>query len=70
MPVESANSMSTVERYHDPFRRGCHIFKKGSPDMTDELALQMAIKAVNDSIGPGGMSPTLVVYGAIPRLGL
>jgi hypothetical protein len=28
----------------------------------------MAIKAVNDTTGPNGLVPTLLVYGAYPRV--
>lgn len=30
----------------------------------------MAVKAVNDSAGPEGLVPTLLFFGALPRLGL
>jgi hypothetical protein len=33
-------------------------------DIYKELALQMAIKAVNDTAGPDGLVPTLLVYRA------
>src|SRR5579871_6713052 len=33
-----------------------------------EVALQMAVKAVNDSAGPNGLIPTLLVFGAFPRM--
>lgn len=29
----------------------------------------MAVEAENDSMGPDGISPTLAVYGSIPRFG-
>jgi len=32
------------------------------------MVLQMAVKAVNDSAGPDGIVPTLLVFGAYPRL--
>ena len=28
----------------------------------------MAVKAVNDTAGPNGLIPTLLVYGAYPRI--
>ena len=28
----------------------------------------MAVKAVNDTAGPDGLVPTLLVYGAYPRI--
>jgi hypothetical protein len=30
--------------------------------------LQMAVKAINDLAGPDGIVPTLLVFGAYPRL--
>lgn len=69
VPVESANSMSIIERYHGPVRREFKIIKSEAPDLSDEEILQLAIKSINDSVGPGGIIPTLQVYGALPRLG-
>jgi len=37
-------------------------------DIQKELTLQMAIKAVNDTAGPDGLVPTLLVYRAYPRI--
>lgn len=34
---------------------------------SDEDCLQMAVKAFNDTIGPEGLCPSLLVYGAISR---
>jgi hypothetical protein len=33
---------------------------------TKELNLQIAIKAVNDTTGPDGLVPTLLVFSAYP----
>ena len=71
IPVESPQSMATVERYHAPLRRAYNIIAADSPQNTDPaLTLQAAVKACNDSVGPNGLIPTLLVFGAIPRLGL
>lgn len=70
VPIESPNSMSFVERYHVPVRRAYNIINAEAPDTDPEQALQMAVKSVNDSAGPDGLVPTLLVYGALPRLGL
>ena len=32
------------------------------------MALQMAVKAVNDTAGPDRLVPTLLVYRAYPRI--
>lgn len=70
VPIESANSMTYVERYHVPLRRAYKIMKDEAPGLDDEALLQCAVKSVNDSVGPDGLVPTLLVYGALPRLGL
>lgn len=70
VPVESAHSMNYVERYHEPLRRAFKIIKQEAPDLDPDAALQCAVKSVNDSAGPDGLVPTLLVYGALPRLGL
>ena len=36
--------------------------------MSEEAILQMAVKAVNDTAGPNGLVPTLLVFGAYPRM--
>ena len=69
VPVEAEYSMSIVERYHSPLRRAYRIIRAEAPSMDKESALQAAVKALNDSAGPDGLIPTLLVYGALPRLG-
>ena len=69
VPVEAHHSIGKVERYHQPLRRAYSIISqelkgKASP----ENILQMAVKAVNDSAGPDGLVPTLLVFGAYPRM--
>ena len=32
------------------------------------MILQMAVKAINNSAGPNGLVPTLLVFSAYPRL--
>jgi hypothetical protein len=38
------------------------------PDVNKEAVLQIVFKAINDSIGPNGLIPTLLVYSAYPRI--
>ena len=68
VPVEAHNSVGKVERYHAPLRRTYQILGIELPNTPKELILQMAIKAVNDSAGPDGIMPTLLVFGAYPRM--
>ena len=70
MPVEAHNSVGIVERYHGPVRRAYEIIIEELKDqgISRDAALQTAFKAINDSAGPDGLIPTLLVYGAFPRM--
>jgi len=68
VPVEAHNSVGIVERYHGPVRRAYSIITTEIHDIDKDMALQMAFKAINDSAGPDGLIPTLLVYGAYPRM--
>jgi hypothetical protein len=67
-PTEAHNSMGKVERYHLPLRRAFDIITKEIPSLDKITRLQMAVKAVNDTVGPDGLVPTLLVFGAFPRM--
>jgi len=72
VPVEAHNSIGKVERYHAPLRRAYEILweeLKGQKGINKYMVLQMAQKAVNDTNGPDGIVPTLLVFGAYPRIG-
>ena len=68
MPTEAHNSIGLVERYHVPLRRAFDIITKEMPQLEKEARLQMAVKAVNDTAGPDGLMPTLLIFGAFPQL--
>jgi hypothetical protein len=68
VPVKAHNSIGKVERYHTPLRRAYEIISLELEGASEELILQMAVKAVNNSAGPDGLIPTLLVFGAYPRM--
>ena len=69
IPVEAHWSIGKVERYHQPLRRAFEILHAEVGRFTGiEAVLQMAVKAVNDTAGPHGLVPTLLVFGAYPRV--
>jgi hypothetical protein len=68
VPVEAHNSIGKVERYHAPLRRAYHIIHTEMPQESPELCLSMAVKAINDTAGPNGLVPTLLVFGTYPRM--
>ena len=61
-----------MERYHAPLRRAYEVISDELQLLTNlinkALMLQMATKAVNDTAGPDGLIPTLLVFGTYPRL--
>ena len=70
MPVEAYNSVSLVKRYYAPLRHVYEIIQDELKDkhINKEMILQMAVKAVNDLAGPNSIIPTLLVFGAYPRM--
>ncbi|KAF4470944.1 Ribonuclease H, partial [Fusarium albosuccineum] len=70
IPVEAHWSIGKVERYHAPLRRAYEIIRAETKrsDVSEAACLQMAVKAVNDTSGPDGLVPTLLVFGAYPRI--
>ena len=70
VPVEAPQSVGLVERYHAPLRRAYMIITQELKDqaISKEMKLQMAFKAINDTAGYNGLVPTLLVFGAYPRI--
>lgn len=62
--------MTTVERYQAPIRRAFNTICRAAPDTGQDKALQMAVKAINNSAVPDRLDSTLPVLGALPRLDL
>jgi hypothetical protein len=69
MPVETHWAVGKIERAHGPLRRTFNILRAELNSSTDdEDILQMAVKALNDTAGPNGLVPTLLVFGTYPRI--
>jgi hypothetical protein len=66
--VEAHHSIGMMKRYHDPLRRVYAIITTEISSIDLEIALQMTFKAINDSVGFDGLVPTLLVFGAYPRM--
>ena len=65
--VQSHNAIGPGERYHAPLRRIFNRIYEDIPQIDRHLALQLAVKAMNDTVGPEGLVPTLLVFGTLPR---
>ena len=55
-----------MERYYAPLRRVYKIISLELKDASEELTLQIAVKAINDSASPDRLVPTLLVFSAYP----
>ena len=66
--VEAYWLIRKVERYYIVLRRVYQIVSEELPDLDKEIALQMAVKAINDTIGPNGLILTLLVFNTFPRI--
>ena len=64
VPVEAYNSISKIEQYHGLLQQAYEILSKELLllSIKKEVILQMAVKAVNDSAGPDGIVPILLIF--------
>ena len=53
-----------VKYYYSPLHYIYHIITAELLDISKDMALQIAFKVINNSIGPDGLIPTLLVFGA------
>lgn len=68
--VESHNSLGPRERYHETLRGIFKIIRNRNPDLEPDIALRYDVKAINDTTGPEGLVPSLLVFGVIPSFSL
>src|SRR6266699_5611205 len=64
VPIKAHNLVGMVERYYGPLCHIYHIIIAELLDISKDMALQMAFKVINDSTGPNGLTPTLLVFRA------
>ena len=68
MPIKAHNLVGMVKCYHGPLYYIYHIIITELPDISKDMALQMAFKVINNSAGPNGLTPTLLVFRAYPYI--
>jgi hypothetical protein len=70
IPVEAHWSIGVIERAHPISRRAYRIIAEElqGKEINKESILQMAVKALNDTVGPDGLVLTLLAFGAYPRM--
>jgi hypothetical protein len=57
-----------VERYYELICRAYFIIIAKIPDISKDMALQIAFKAINDIVRPDSIVLTLLVYSAYSRI--
>ncbi len=65
--VKAHNSLGIGERLHEPLRRIYKKIKTDHPTADPKYILNIAVKAMNDTIGENGLVPSRLVFGIIPR---
>jgi hypothetical protein len=68
--VEAYKSVSKIKRYHGFLQQAYKIIcnELRDTETNTEISLQIAVKAINDLVGPDGIIPILLVFGAYPRI--
>lgn len=66
--VESHNSLGVGERYHGFLRRIYWRVRASHPDLPVQDALALSVWGMNQTAGPNGLVPTLLVFGVLPRM--
>ena len=66
--TESHNSLGAGETYHAILRRIYQKVRADHKTLSPDLSLSLAVHAVNDTVGPHGLCPTLLVFGVIPKM--
>jgi hypothetical protein len=65
--IEPHNSIGLGGRMHSPLRRVYNKILLEYPHLHRTMLLKLAKKATNDTLGIGGIAPSMLVFGCIPR---
>jgi len=65
---QSHNSLSANEKYHDTLRTIYNKVRHEYPKLPVDVSLALSVKAMNDTVGPDGLVPSLLVFGVLPKL--
>jgi hypothetical protein len=69
MSIKAHSAIGKIERYHAPLRRAYNIISAELGASVDrDVILQIAIKAINNTISPDRIVSTVLVFGAYPRM--
>lgn len=66
--MESHNALGVGERYHSFLRRIYRRVRADHPSRPVSHALSLDVSAMNQTAGPSGLLPMLLVFGLVPRM--
>ncbi|KAA8494733.1 Retrovirus-related Pol polyprotein from transposon [Porphyridium purpureum] len=62
--------LGIAERFHEPLRKVYLRISRDQPALDADTILSIATRAMNNTVGPEGMTPALLVFGCLPRLSI
>jgi len=68
VPIKAYNSIGIVKLYYKLICRVYLIITIKIPNISKDIALQMAFKAINNILGPNKLVLILLVYSAYSRI--
>lgn len=66
--TESHNSLGLCEKYHSTLRTIFQKLRCDFPNLPCDIALAKSVQAMNETVGPHGLVPSLLVFGVIPKI--
>jgi hypothetical protein len=67
--VKAHHFIGKIEKYHALVKRAFEVITADlNNTIISEHMLQITVKAVNNTAGPNGLVPTLLVFGTFPRI--
>ena len=66
VPIKAYNSIKKIKWYYMPLHYIYKIISSELKGISEELTLQIAVKAVNDSASLNRLIPILLVFSAYP----
>ena len=68
IPIEAYYLVGIIEWYYNIVQWAYKIIIAEINRINKDIALQIAFKAINNTVGLDGIIPILLVYGALPRI--
>lgn len=65
---EAHSSLGLGERHHEPLRATYRKMMVSHPSIEKHWALDLFVKAMNDTLGPEGIVPSVLEFGKYPQV--